>query len=176
MRKRTIFNKIKNCPTKTRLEVEVEERKLASIESRLEIKKAENNDANSRLNIIKDEKKIIDSRRYNLAEKLMRIRDQLERKELEIEELQKDLDLGKQRVDKSKDEQILLSIEISQIKTDIREERHKNAKIDRQFDQLKKKYESLRRKKSHVVQDTLPLKDEVSLVFGNRSSAILEQP
>lgn len=102
----------------------------------------------------------VDAERYGLAERLMRLRDAIDKKERDIDEITRRVEHSKHRIEDAEDLRMTLTVELNQKKGAVKREGDTITKLQRLLEDTKRKYELLRRKKESMKAVILPLEEE----------------
>merc|ERR1719206_244750 len=105
-------------------------------------------------------RKSVDNERYGLAERLMRLRDAIDKKEREKEEITRRVEHAKLRISDAQQLRYELTIELNDKKQALKRTTDTMTKLSRTFEDTKRKFELFRRKRESVKQLMLPLEEE----------------
>jgi len=116
----------------------------------------------------------VDAERYGLAERLMRLRDGIDKKERDIDEVTRRVEHSKHRIEDAQDLQLTLTVEVNQLKSALKREGDTVTKLGRVVEDKKRKYEVLRRSREAMKAAILPLEEEADRCLKRREDVEAE--
>eukprot|EP01083_Nonionella_stella_P069661 185833_1 len=160
LHKRQRLIRQKSEPERLEIQCQVLMRNVDKLRSKKETYDAQLGELNSAMSSIAEEKKTVDLERYRLAESLMRLRDAMDNKEGDIDEITRKVEHSKHKIEDAEELRMQLTIELNESKYRLKRESDSITKLCRVFEDTKRKYELLRRKKESIKQLILPLEEE----------------